>query len=130
MRAHLKPWALGALGALVALSLIAAVPAGIIRSIPEQYPSATPYVNIQDLAANTAETVTVPAACDLIMFGASPSEFYLRADGSAATIPSGDVTNGTGSMLSPSVLRFVPGATFSVIAPAVTKVTMRCYDLQ
>lgn len=129
MRAHLKPWGLGALGALVALALFAvSVPAPILRSIPTEYPVATPYVNVRVLAATTAETVTVPAACDWIVFSAT-GPFYLRADGQAATIAAADVTDGTGSALSPAARRFIPAATFSLIAPAATTVTMECYDV-
>jgi hypothetical protein len=72
--------------------------------------------------------VTVPARCELIIFGA-PADFYLRADGSPAAVPTGDITDGTGSMYAPSVLRFTPGDTFSLVAPTAVSVTMRCHEI-
>lgn len=132
MSANLKRLPALALAFGLALSAFPAVaasyPPRLEPGIVQESPQVTPYVLNRVLAANVAETVTVPAACDIIIFGATPPVFYLRADGQPAAIPAADVNDGTGSAISPSVRRFVPAQTFSVIAPEATKLSMECYD--
>jgi len=116
-----------AAAALLALAVAAsAVPADLFAPIIREYPSLTGYVDARVLAAATAETVTVPTGCNLMLFSATGA-FYVRSGGTAA-VPAADVTDGTGSALSPAVRRVTPAATFSIIAPtAGTVVTMECY---
>ncbi|HPA79374.1 MAG TPA: hypothetical protein PLS95_01050 [Thermoanaerobaculales bacterium] len=122
-----RGWILMALAAVLGATLLAAAPAKVPVYRFAEYPPATGYVNARVLAANVAEEVTVPADCDVIVFGATAA-FYLRADGSAAAVPSGDVTDGTASAYMPSARHFAPGDTFSLVAPATAVVTMECFD--
>jgi hypothetical protein len=64
------------------------------------------YVDIRDFSATIAETATVPAhttgkRADIVIFS-SDCDFYVRKDATAA-IPSGDVTDGTGSVFKPVI---------------------------
>lgn len=129
MSANLKRLLLTALVLGLALSSsVSAVPAAVPKAVHDQYLRFTPVVLNQVLAANTMETVTVPALCDFMVFG-SMAIFYVRSGGNAA-VPADDVTDGTGSEISPAVKLVVPGETFTIIAPATTVVSMACYDLQ
>lgn len=84
------------------------------------------YTNARVLAANTAESVTIPDGCNLVNFSGN-ADFYVRYNGTA-TVPSGDVTDGTAAELNPALRRIATGdgsASFSIIAPvANTTVTM------
>jgi hypothetical protein len=91
-----------------------------------QLPKLTTWVDARVLAANVAETVTVPTGCDFMVL-AGTAVYYVR-NGGTAVIPVADVTDGTAPMLSPAARRTVPGETFSIIAPATTIVTMECYQ--
>lgn len=51
--------------------------------------------------ANTAESYTVPAGVNRVMFS-SPFNFWVRYDGSAASVPAAEITNGTGSEMNPA----------------------------
>lgn len=78
------------------------------------------YVDIRNFSAKTAESSTVPtdSATDLvakIVVFSSTCDFYINTDGTAV-IPSGDVTDGSGSVFKP-VIYFLNGivSTISVI---------------
>lgn len=119
----------GGLAALALLALavaVSAAPAALFSPIMLEYPRMTTWVDNRVLAAGVAETVTVPASCNFMVFG-SNAIFYLRSGGAAA-IPGADVTDGTGVAVSPSARRVTPAATFSLIAPAATIVSMECYS--
>lgn len=71
-----------------------------------------------------AITGTVPALVGGVeprqMVISASGNFYARFDDGAASIPTGNVTNGTASMLNPTYLRVFPGETISFIgAPGV-----------
>ena len=84
------------------------------------------YVDNRVLAANTAETVTVPAGAGCV-FMSGNGIYYVRADGSAATIAAADITDGTGSAISPAFAFVAPAQTFSIIAPAATVVSFEWF---
>jgi len=84
------------------------------------------YIDVRVLAANTAETVTVPAGANCVFMSAN-GIYYVRADGSAATIAAADITDGTGSSASPAFSFVSPSQTFSIIAPAATVVTFEWF---
>lgn len=118
----------GGLAALALLALavaVSAAPVALFSPIMKEYPRLTTWVDNRVLAAGVAETVTVPTACDFMIFGAN-GIFYLRSGGAAA-VPGADVTDGSGVAVSPSARRVTPAATFSIIAPAATIVSMECY---
>lgn len=77
------------------------------------------------LAANTAETYTIPTGARFLLFSAD-GDFYVRYAGTAA-IPAADITNGSGSELNPA-MRYVKSlSSISIIAPLDTIVTVCAY---
>jgi hypothetical protein len=62
---------------------------------------ASKYINTRVLAANTAETETVPSGANYVVFNAD-TDFWVCWEGTAAQIAAADVTNGTGSELNPT----------------------------
>jgi hypothetical protein len=96
--------------------------------------AATPWVDTRALAANTAETVTVHTFTGagttrvVVIFKADSGcpDYYVRVGGTA-TVPSADVTDGTGSEGNPAALNFAGGGTFSIIAPTACKLTLPQY---
>lgn len=84
------------------------------------------YVDARVLAANTAETVTIPSNAKYVVFSATPALFYVNYQGTAAA-PAADVTDGTGSELNPDVRYLGALTNFSIVAPATTIVTMCFY---
>lgn len=72
-----------------------------------------------------ATTFTVPSKAKFVLFSATDN-FYVNWNGTAA-IPSGDITNGSGSELNPIIRAVKPGDTFSVIAAADIVVTLSFY---
>lgn len=95
--------------------------------LPDSFALAAPqYIDARVLAANTAETVTVPTGRNIVVFSGT-ADFYVRYNGGAAAVPAADVTDGNGSELNPTVRSVTPGGTFSIIAPATTVVTMAFY---
>lgn len=69
------------------------------------------------IAASTAQSLTVPTGARFIVFSAS-DDFYVRYDGTAATVPS-SATWTTGDVeLNPAVRIVSGGQVISVIAPA------------
>lgn len=89
-------------------------------------PPAPNYVQNRVLAASTAETVTWPTGATVVVFGRD-GDFWVRWDGSAAAVPSADVTDGGGSELNPTARSRNGQSTFSVIAEDVRKLSMAFY---
>lgn len=89
-------------------------------------PPLSDYVNIYALTADTAETVVWPEGmthCNIV--GVSGTDYYVRADGNAATVPSTDVTDGTGSARNVAQRsREQDEASFSVISASDTVLTI------
>lgn len=73
------------------------------------------YVNSYALGASVAETVTIPSGATVAMFSAL-SDFYVSY-GTAATVPSGDVTDGSASELNPTVRDISGYSTLSIVSP-------------
>lgn len=80
------------------------------------------------LAANTNETHTVPSGARYVVFSAD-DVFYAKKNG-AASVPSGDVTDGSASEMNPGTWYLVGDpdgsdtATIGLIAPRATTVTL------
>ncbi len=90
-------------------------------------PLAPDYVDVRVLAAGVAERHTVPATATSVIFSAT-GEFYVRWDAAQnAAVPAADVTDGSGSERSPDKRQLRGLASFSLIAPAATTVTMSFY---
>lgn len=93
-------------------------------------PPLSDYVNHYVLAADTAEQVEWP---DGAMFcnitGVSGEDYYVRAGGQKATVPSADVTDGTGSAMNPSQRSRAKAdgileESFWIISASITTVTI------
>ena len=83
------------------------------------------YIDARVLAATVAEVITVPAGATFVMFSGT-ADFYVRFN-AAATIPSGDVTDGTASELNPQT-RVIYGPTIGIISPVICIVTLAFYS--
>lgn len=87
------------------------------------------YVDARVLAANTAETITVPtfaaypSAKLLATFSATCSNWYYSATGTAA-VPAGDVTDGSAAERAPTALKLTQASTLSIVADATCTVTV------
>jgi hypothetical protein len=90
------------------------------------------YVDARSLAASTAKTVTVPTfplapgSFLVLVFSANCTDYYVRYGGTA-TVPSGDVTDGTASERNPSAMQLVQGDSLSIISPTTCIVTISYY---
>lgn len=98
-----------------------------------QYVPALPLINQSDyidmavLAATTKEDFTVPAKATKVIF-ASTGNFYCEIGSAAsASIPAGDVTDGSAPEINPTARVVVAGETISLIAPAACRVMMAFY---
>jgi hypothetical protein len=79
------------------------------------------------IAATTAQALIVPTGAKFVMFSAS-DDFYVRYDGTAATIPS-SATWASGSVeLNPAVRIVAGGQTISVIAPVACVIIATFYS--
>ena len=85
------------------------------------------YVDAFTLAANVAETYTVPSGIQFILISGDTG-FYINTNGAAA-VPA-DTTNGSASFYIPSAAQFVveAGDSFSVMATAISHVTIAGYS--
>lgn len=82
------------------------------------------FVLSRALAADVAESFTVPAGAKYVVFSAT-GDFYANYS-ATATVP-GDVTNGSASELNPTARDVSGVATISIIAQAITIVTASFY---
>ena len=89
------------------------------RPIPSQ-------VNANSLAANTAESITVPTGAKYVVFSCT-SSFYVNCY-TTATVP-GDTTDGTASELNPTGYALTPNepVTLSVISASACVITAAFY---
>ncbi|MAH45943.1 hypothetical protein CMI37_08930 [Candidatus Pacearchaeota archaeon] len=84
------------------------------------------HVDHKVIAATVAETFTVPTDATVVVL-ASNVDFYVDWHGETAAVPAGDVSDGTGVELNPSV-RAIGGLTsFSVISASNGIVTAAWY---
>lgn len=85
--------------------------------------SSSVYANV--LAANVAESVTIPTGAKYVLFSGT-ANFYVKFNGTAA-VPADEVADGTASILNPG-LRSLDGATtIGLIAGEACIVTMEFY---
>lgn len=83
------------------------------------------YVLARSLAANAAESFTVPTGATGVMFSCVDN-FYANTT-TTATVP-GDVTDGTASELNPVGYQLYGITTISVISPAACVITAAFYS--
>ncbi|WP_370193288.1 MULTISPECIES: hypothetical protein [Aurantimonas] len=94
-------------------------------------PPPSDHVDARVLAASTAERHTIPAGAKYVSFAAT-GDFYVKfGDGTVtAAVPSGDITDGSGSDLNPGSREIPADAThISLIAAAAVTVVMSFYEL-
>ena len=78
------------------------------------------------LTADTAKTIAIPTGSRYVIF-ASTADIWVRIGGSAA-IPTGDTSNGTGSMLNP-ICRWIEGQTYmTVVSAYAAKISISYYE--
>lgn len=82
-------------------------------------------VNNYLLAVNTNKAVTVPADCSYALFAAN-ADIWVEMGGAAA-VPAGDITDGTGSELNPTIRKVEPGGTIGIISESAAKVSITFY---
>jgi len=82
-------------------------------------------VNNYVLAATVNKAVTAPEGANYAIF-ASTADIWVRVGGVAA-VPSGDVTDGSGSELNPVIRRVESGGTIGVISEYAAKVSITFY---
>lgn len=103
----------------------------VTQKVPEgpwaDAPPIASYVCDQVLAANVAETITAPSDADFVIFSYTATPFYIRVGGAAA-VPAADVTDGTGSIVSPTYRRVDRGASISVISPNAGVLSMEWFS--
>lgn len=104
---------------------------GRIQRIGAEIRPPSTWIDARVLAANVAETVTVPtfsgerSRAVIIFFSSTCSNFfYASASGVTAAVPAADVTDGSASGRAPTALKFRQAATFSIVADATCVVTM------
>lgn len=93
-------------------------------------------INAYKLVANTAIDISVSALVDanakkanVLLFN-STGKFYVKWNGTGATVPAASITDGTAPELTPTVRRIGGGMTqFSIVAPADCIVTMSIFTL-
>lgn len=78
------------------------------------------------LGVETAETYTVPDDCRFLLFSAD-GDFFARYDGSAATIPSTEIADGTGSEINPAMRYVARVASVSLISSVARVITICAY---
>ena len=84
------------------------------------------HVDARVLAPSVAESHTIPAGARFVLFSAD-DDFYARFDGTA-TIPAGDITDGSASEINPTVRAIDGATTIGLIAENVTIVTLSFYS--
>lgn len=89
-------------------------------------PLPSDHIDVRSLAANTAENHTIPQSARFVTFS-STGDFYARF-GAAASIPAGDVLDGTASDFNPTQRRIPEGVTtIGLIAPTDCKIQLAFY---
>ena len=82
------------------------------------------YVNTYLLVASTNKAITAPTGSKFAVFSAN-ADIWVKIGG-VATVPAGDITNGTSSELNPSI-RFLDSLTIGVISEAAAKISIMFY---
>ena len=81
-------------------------------------------VDMRVLAANVAERHTVPAGATTVLIQGA-GDFYVRWHATLdASIPAGDVTDGSGAEYKPDLRGLLNLTSFSIIAPATNVVSL------
>jgi hypothetical protein len=85
------------------------------------------YIDTRVLVAGTAQTHTFPTNARYAIFN-STANFFARWDGSAAAVPSANITDGSGAELNPVARRINGGQTVSLISPSAATITIATFS--
>jgi hypothetical protein len=91
----------------------------------ENYALEQGYINTYVLTANANKAITVPTGSKYVVFAAN-ADIWVRIDG-AASVPSGDTTDGTGSELNPNARYLGSETTIGIISESAAKVSVMFY---
>lgn len=118
---------LGLVGAATAApNLLEIRPGSGPGSLSSMIRPAPAYVDARVLAANVAESQTVPTGANWVLFS-STCNFFAHPS-ATATVPAADTTTGVASELNPAAWKLTSSiTTISVIASATCTVTMSFY---
>lgn len=126
----MKKILLGLILALVATFAMAQNSLRIYRDVANGFASyirgAPSYIDARVLAANTNETITVPAGVNAVIFSSNCAAFYTKI-GTTAAVPAADVTDGSGSELNPASWFIGTAPQIGIIAPGTCIVTLSFY---
>ena len=87
-------------------------------------PNASRYVTQYTLVANTATTITVPTGANWILL-APTANLWVNFSGGTATVPVGDIHQGSGSFFNPPMTYIGPVYSGGVAAyPALTTISV------
>ncbi|WP_182085195.1 hypothetical protein [Aureimonas sp. ME7] len=92
-------------------------------------PPSSNLIQARVLAAGVAKTVSIPSEAAYVLF-ASTGDFYAKfGTGTvAASVPSGDISDGAASELNPGAREIRQGDDrISLVAPAATTITLSFY---
>lgn len=84
------------------------------------------YIDVAFLAADVAESFTVPAKANIVLFS-STFNFYLNTR-ATAVIPTGDITDGSGPEFNPIVRQVFSGDSLSLIASSACIIMLAFYS--
>lgn len=99
-----------------------------VAPFPPGVETRTDYVDARVLAASVAEQHTVPAGMAFVKFSAEMPFYAAFGDNPTAAIPAADITDGSGSVLSPTWVNIVGVAKISLIARTAGVVVMQFYS--
>ena len=84
------------------------------------------YINTYELTANTNKEITVPTGSEFAVFAAN-ADLWVRVGTTAAVVPSGDTTDGTGSELNPSTRYLGSETKINMISASAALVSIMFY---
>jgi hypothetical protein len=85
-------------------------------------------VNVMDFTAAGVKTQNVPSGANLVLIRPASGQDVFVKLGAAAAVPTGDITDGSGSAQDPTIIELMGAATISVATAAAGIVTLSFYS--
>jgi hypothetical protein len=85
------------------------------------------FINVAWLIAGAQRNFSAPSEANIVMFSATGSFYCLIGSSAAASIPIGNVLDGSASEMNPIAREVLVGDKISLISPVDCKVTMAFY---
>ena len=98
------------------------------RFLHQTVPPLATYITNLHYTGASAKTVVVPDKAAVALFSTTALPFYVSTTGTAA-VPTGDVTDGTGVAVSPTMRQVWNGDSFSVYCPAACEFSIEWYQV-